>query len=167
MKAATHVPCRTVTILSAAASIAVLAACTSGSLEDQLADTDELSLQLRSIESLFAPGSTIEEVFERYLEFFADDAILLPPGAQPVRGRDAIRDFYLSGFEGLEPISLAYGEPEFLMDAELALRVYEGVGVAVVTASGDTLRGLNRYVDALRKTPNGWRIAVHTWGPIE
>jgi hypothetical protein len=65
--------------------------------DDRLA----LSAQLDSIEALFVPGEVMNHVLVRYVESFADDAVLLTPEAEPVVGREAILACHVAGFEGL------------------------------------------------------------------
>jgi ketosteroid isomerase-like protein len=127
-------------------------------------DRFALSAQLDSIEALFAPGEAIDDVFARYVSFFAEDAVLLPPEADPVVGRERILAFYVAAFEGLEPISLEYGSPQVIVDGDLAVRRYQGAAVAII--GPDTLNFATRYVDALQRSPEGWRILWHTWSSI-
>ena len=149
-------------MLSRLVSLAVVVtACSTGEAPD---DEDlmvaELTAQLDSIEAIFAPGST--DFIDAYLQFFDDDVVLLPPGQPAIEGKGAIREFYSSGFDGLDPVSLEYGEPVIVLQGPLAVRRYTGRGV--VTIDGNTLvLPLNRYVDVLRQTPNGWLILWHSW----
>ena len=142
----------------------VLGGCAAGeSMEDEASVVGELAAQLDSIEAIFIPGS--EDFVDAYLGFFADDAVLLPPGQASIEGISAVRDFYTSGFEGLEPLSLEYTELVGHFDGQLAVRRYTGRGAALLGA--DTLvLPVNRYVDVLRRTEEGWRILWHSWGEV-
>jgi ketosteroid isomerase-like protein len=102
----------------------------------------------------------------RYMDYFAPDAVLLPPGAEPIRGREASLAFYTTGFEGLRAVSLDYETPDVLLDGEVALRRYDGTAVVLSEVTLDTLTFTNHYIDVVRRGADGeWRIVWHLWRP--
>ena len=104
------------------ALLVVIVACGPDTRAGIPSDRQILQAQLDAIEALFGPGRPTAESLEGYLRFFAPDAILLPPGGDPILGRAAALAFYTEGFDGLDVISLAYGTAEVLHDGGLATR---------------------------------------------
>ncbi len=144
----------------------ICASCSGSSDVPTEIDRAMLDVQLDSIELIFASGEPMDVIFERYLEFFAPDAVLLPPGGEPIRGREAALAFYTTGFEGFTALSLDYQSPDVLLDGDVALRRYDGTAVVLSEAARDTLAFTNRYIDVVRRGIDGeWRIVWHVWGP--
>lgn len=139
------------------------ASCVGPPDSDPAAAHRALGAQLDSIEALFVPGPPIGQVLRQYVDRFADEAVLHPPAGPSVTGRAAILEYYVDAFRGFQPLSLEYGAPEIIVDGDLAVRRYEGRGVGIVEASGDTVSIMNRYIDVLRRSGREWRVLWHTW----
>jgi ketosteroid isomerase-like protein len=144
----------------------VCVSCSGGSGEPTETDRVVLGAQLDSIEAIFASQEPTEVMLARYMDYFAPDAVLLPPGAEPIRGLEASLAFYTTAFEGLRAVSLDYDTPDVLLDGNVALRRYDGVAVVLSGVTLDTLMFTNHYIDVVRRGADGeWRIVWHLWRP--
>ncbi len=126
-------------------------------LNDQLDEIEELCLDLK---------------VDSYMSYFHDDAIIFPPGQSSIQGIDSIAKFY-SVFEELFVPSFknVYSERSFEIDDSVAVRRYHGFAEILFKDSPDTLISNNKYVDVLKKQPDGsWKIIWHIWNenrPVE
>lgn len=91
---------------------------------------------------------------------YAEDAVLLPPGRDPVVGRAAIRDFFAS-FPPVVSLEATVDEIDGSADTAFVR------GSSVVTmrgAGGATDREVLKFVEVHRKQPDGtWLMAVDIW----
>lgn len=151
-----------------AASAAIqLAGCQPASNDST--DIAVIEAQLVEIEEIYSPAyDAAEPVLEAYLEYFADDAVLLHPSGNVYDGKPAARAFYEAAFADLTILSLDYYSPHILIDGDLAVRRYEGT--AEFSAGDDpTIHAItNRYVDVLQKQESReWLIRWHQWTPVK
>jgi uncharacterized protein (TIGR02246 family) len=104
---------------------------------------------------------------ERVLGYYADDAVLMPPGEQPVTGRDAIRPRYEQLFAQFNPEIEAH-VLEACAGASFAFVRGQNGGRLVPRAGGNP-RDLNDvYLMLLRRDAGaGWRISHLIWHPAE
>lgn len=100
---------------------------------------------------------------ERVLASYADDAILLPPGDSPVRGKAAIRPRYETLFSRFSPQIV--GEIEELhVDDQWAFVLGYNRGKLNPIASGEARTLNDVYLMVLTRSPDGaWRIARLMW----
>jgi uncharacterized protein (TIGR02246 family) len=110
----------------------------------------------------------IEAAVQRYVDasnqgdadalasLYADDAMLLPPDHEPVRGRDAIGDFWRQGTdEGLEVTTLAVE-----VEGDLGYLV----GRYHLPATGEEPADSGKYVMCLKRQRNGaWKLTADIW----
>ena len=91
---------------------------------------------------------------------YAEDAVLLPPGSRPVRGRAALEAFWKAQFESGFAL-LDGGSSGSATSGDLS---YEWGYVTLGGASG----GDSQYVNVLRKDEQGsWRVVLTTWNSSE
>jgi ketosteroid isomerase-like protein len=96
------------------------------------------------------------------VDYYANDAILLPPGEAPVAGRDKIRPRYEALFAGFTP------EIELRIDEACAgaglgfVRGHNG-GRLVSRASGETRLLDDAFIMMLRLDAGVWRISHLIW----
>jgi uncharacterized protein (TIGR02246 family) len=89
------------------------------------------------------------------LALYADDAIVLPPGAAPVTGRNAIREFYKQ----------YYADPSQLLDEQFtntSLVVRGDLAIDTAEYSGEIDRGKNLVVWKRHKD-GSWRLFRDMW----
>jgi len=100
---------------------------------------------------------------ERVLGYYAADAILMPPGEQPVTGREAIRPRYEGLFAEFNPAIEAHIE-EICAGNDLAI-VRGHNGGRLVPRAGGAARTLNDvYLMVLHRNAEGeWRISRLMW----
>jgi uncharacterized protein (TIGR02246 family) len=89
-------------------------------------------------------------------ELYADDAVLLPPDHEPIRGRAAIRAFWDQGTdEGLEVSNLA---------VEANGNLGWLVGRYHLPATDEEPADSGKYVMCLKRQPDGsWKLTADIW----
>lgn len=102
---------------------------------------------------------------QRVLSFYAADAILMPPGEQPVTGRESIRPRYEELFSRFNPEIERHVE-EACAGARLAF-VRGRNGGRLASREGGGSRMLNDvYLMVLQRDSRGeWRISHLMWHP--
>lgn len=85
---------------------------------------------------------------------YADDATVMPPGAEPVKGREAIRAFWQASIDEHE------GDTEELTTMEVHAMGDMAVEVGGYVTTGPDGEHLDhgKYVAVWKKTDAGWRI---------
>ncbi len=135
-------------------AVLVLTACAEVDADSDLAS---LRHQLVEIEKLTVPD------MDRYLAFFADDLVLMPPDRPAIHGKVDAKDFYDSAFSGISSFVIDYSEPEIDISGELAVRRY--TAVVEIQYPDNEVVVMNKYIDVLKKTDDGlWKIKIHAWG---
>jgi ketosteroid isomerase-like protein len=139
----------------------------SGQEQPELALIDQREADARAIDQqldeIIERFTASDEKIETYLSYFHEDAILMPPGLQPIRGIDSIRAFY-APHEGnfANTSKLFYTDRFFEVEDSMAVRRY--TGYVELYINGDTLVSDNKYVDVLVKGADGsWKILWHSW----
>jgi uncharacterized protein (TIGR02246 family) len=101
--------------------------------------------------------ATLARGAEGYASFFAQDAVLLPPNAAPVSGRDAIREWQERSQKEAthRAVPEAVSEDELQVAADLVL--YRGTlrGRRVSKGGGEAEPFENKIFDVLRRRPDG------------
>lgn len=146
--------------LSITIPILILCSCT---YEQREADTEaegEMLMQLSREWSEIASTGNIDSL----MVYWADDAIMMPPGQPPLRGKQAIRSFVeasgqLPGFEiSWEPLSAhvsATGDMAYLIEQN-RMAFNDSLGNRVVQH--------NKVVTVWRKGDDGsWKNVVDMW----
>lgn len=100
---------------------------------------------------------------DRLASLYAEDAVLMPPGAPAVHGRQAIREF-LATFPAVESATLTQEDVEGRGDLAYVVGSYELTMLAVPgdTASRVTDRG--KFVEIRERREDGsWPMVVDIW----
>jgi len=94
--------------------------------------------------------------------FYAEDAVLMPPGATVMNGRPAVSGYWTEAFK-MPNLSLAITPGEVVV-AQARDLAYE---TGTYEFSGDTEQGHiedeGKYVVVWRRASGGWQIAVDIW----
>jgi uncharacterized protein (TIGR02246 family) len=100
---------------------------------------------------------------ERVLDYYTADAVLMPPGEAPVRGRDNIRPRYEALFASFAPEIEAQIDEACAGDGMGFVRGRNG-GRLVPRGSGDPRMLDDAYLMLLRLEPGGlWKISHLIW----
>jgi uncharacterized protein (TIGR02246 family) len=100
---------------------------------------------------------------DRYVSFYADDAVLLWPGASMVTGRAAIREF----------MRVFFSMPDFSLSFETAHVEVSRAGdfaytcgtnkVTLVNPNGEKMKDSGKYLTVYRKQSDGtWKVVADT-----
>ncbi|HTQ28841.1 MAG TPA: DUF4440 domain-containing protein [Puia sp.] len=140
-------------------SLMLAMACSSRT--DTHAEADKL-MQLSRDWSLTAGTDSLEKT----LSYWAADALVMPPDAPPIKGRDAIRKMLedtkkIPGFKiSWEPIQATVSE-----SGDLAYMVEQNQ-VTVNDSLGKPFTTFNKAITIWRKEPDGtWKNVVDMWSP--
>ena len=123
---------------------------------------DDAALKVREVvEGLVAADN--ERDIGHVLEYYATDAVLLPPNEQPVTDRDEIQRRYVGLFESFTP-QIEARVDEICVDDTLAV-VRGHNGGWMVTREGGLTRQLDDvYLMVLRlETSGDWKISRLMW----
>ena len=135
------------------------------------ADIAVIKGQLTDIEDIFINTDVpITTQIQKYLDFFVDDPVILPPGEDAVEGYDAIREYYAEGFEGATILDVNYHvhEPEIFINGDIAVRRYFGSAEAEFDGEIEHFFSYNHYIDILQRQADGeWRVICHSWTPVD
>lgn len=139
-------------LIALSAAVALLAACApSETSVDQQAEAERLMELERQWSSAFQEGD-IDWIVDRH----ATRGRALPPGAEPVVGREAVRTFW-TGLHETEGLSLSFGPDEAHVsrsgDLGYVLGTYE-----MTLPDGGEDRG--KYVVVWTQEDGEWRIAA-------
>lgn len=97
---------------------------------------------------------------DAYASFGTEDVVLLPPNAERLDGRDAVRAWMLE-FSESDEWSITWGANRIEVSpcGELAYAVgtYE---LSVKDADGNTVADRGKFLDALRKEDGRWKAAA-------
>jgi uncharacterized protein (TIGR02246 family) len=89
---------------------------------------------------------------------YTDEAWLLPPGAEMVRGRAAIEEFWASRFQRIAAIELT--------TTDLAAVSEDGareVGTSLITLRGQDQRLTGKYMVVWKLTEGEWKLEADMW----
>lgn len=108
-----------------------------------------------------------EGTLEETLSFWADDAVMMVPGQQPLRGKEAIREFVASTAD-IEGFSVSWEpvEAHVSVDGTMAYLI-ERNRMTMPDASGETMTQRNKVVTVWEKQPDGsWKNVVDMWNAL-
>lgn len=101
---------------------------------------------------------------ERVLDFYAEDAVLLPPNADPVRGRAAIRPRYEALFAEYDP-KIEARIDELEVDGDLAVVRGRNGGRLEPRGTAPARELDDAWLMVLRREGDRWRIRQLMWHP--
>ncbi len=127
---------------------------------------DELTERKRLFErdAQWAVIASERRDIERILSYWADDAVVLPPGFSPVIGKPALRDYVENSFRipGFK-ITWKTTDVKFSPDLNLAYTFGENA-VTINGSDGRPVTTKGRAVTIWRRESDGiWRCAVDIW----
>jgi ketosteroid isomerase-like protein len=104
---------------------------------------------------------------EMYASFYAREGYLLPPGAPPVTGRDAIAAWMeqarSAATYSTQPQGITVDEMHFLSSTIVAYRSTLR-GLRVPKVGGEAIAFETKYFDLLRRTSTGdWEVLYRMW----
>lgn len=124
-------------------------------------DTREADLQsIRELERR-AKEAAEEKDLDRYVSFYAADAVLFWPGAPMVTDRAAIREF-LQGFLSMPGFSLSFETVKVDVSRSGDLAYSYGTNkVTLVDPNGRMMKDNGKYLTVYRKQPDGtWKVVA-------
>jgi ketosteroid isomerase-like protein len=130
--------------------------CETGSTQREIESLNELQKQ---VDAAIISGDT-----ERYVGLIADDAVLMPPNAPPVIGKDAIRSWNREMSKQFQIQKYASVDDEVIVAGEWAFRRATIDWTLAPTGSGKPIRDSGKYIIIYRRQANGtWRVARDIW----
>jgi uncharacterized protein (TIGR02246 family) len=115
---------------------------------------------IRELERMAREAAEAKDL-DRYVSFYADDAVLFWPGAPMVTGRAAIREF-MQVFLSMPAFSLSFetAKVEVSRAGDLAYS-YGTNKVTLVDPNGKRMKDRGKYLTVYRKQPDGtWKVVV-------
>jgi uncharacterized protein (TIGR02246 family) len=144
--------------IAVACIAASLAACRSTGL-----DLEDARAEVMAAERGWAVAAKARDL-ERSISYVADDAIMYPPGSEPVVGKRAIRDYMASAF-AIPGFSVSW-EPEAVVVAAAGDLAYTRTrSVYTVPGSEGAVQTIHaKGVSVWRRESDGhWRCVVDIW----
>ncbi|MFQ5889018.1 MAG: YybH family protein [Gemmatimonadota bacterium] len=89
---------------------------------------------------------------------YTDDAMLLPPGSEPIEGREAIQAFWQSAVESGSQAELKMGEVEDFGETAIEVR-----GSYVVTGADGAHLDHGKYIVVWKKVDGSWKLHRDIW----
>lgn len=90
---------------------------------------------------------------------YADDAIVMAPGGEPIEGRDAIQAALAGMLEASGGSQMAFGSPEIMVSGDMAIEV----GSFVETAPDGSHRDHGKYLAVMKNIDGEWKIVRDMW----
>ncbi len=135
-------------------------------MSDMRTEGDELA-ELERLDAEWAAAAAAGEDVDRILSFWSEDAIVLPPGAPPLIGKDAIRNYVTTSL-GIPGFSIRWETEQFTISQ--AREFAYGVGTNRLTfndESGDLVTSDGKVVTIWRKeNGGGWKCVVDIWNDV-
>ncbi len=146
---------RSMLLVTLAAALSV-AACREAAMEAaSLSEQDEAAIQ--AVSDAFVEAIVAGDV-DSVAALYTEDAVFMPPGHPPVRGRAAIREF-LAGFPPVESLELRNDEIEGRLD----LAYVRGTLIMTLMPEGasEAMVDTGKYIEIRKRQPDGsWPLAV-------
>jgi ketosteroid isomerase-like protein len=123
------------------------------------ADAEALNALQRQVDAAIIAGDT-----ESYLGLIADDAVLMPPNAPPVIGKDAIRAWnnrmsQQFRFQAYEPV-----DHEVVVAGKWAFRRATADWTLTPVAGGEPIHDSGKFIIVYERQPDGsWLVARDIW----
>ena len=101
---------------------------------------------------------------EGYGAHITDDFIYLGPGAPPVAGKATVVPWVAGFFSEWRFAFPEWTTEEVIISGDIAIHRMSGIAVMTPKAGGEVVRLDRKYVDVLRRGPDGqWRAARHMY----
>ena len=111
----------------------------------------------------FISANGPNEMSRVYVENVTEDAVWMPPGIPPVRGREATRSWVENFFSNFELIVEAHQYEEPVIGDGVAYRRFTATGRYVLKETGEEIEFDQKYMDYLKKVDGKWYLSGHTW----
>src|SRR5438105_10805868 len=144
-------------ILTLLSIVFILHACS-----DHSVDTKAEGEKLMQISRDWSKSAATDSI-ERTLSYWADEAVVMPPGQPPIKGKKAIREMIEStskipGFKiSWEPLSVAVSK-----NGDMAYMLEQNQ-ITIHDSSGTPKTEFNKGVTIWRKDADGWKNIVDIW----
>lgn len=100
---------------------------------------------------------------DRWVETFAEDAIVLPPDQPLVTGRAAIREWVKQSFFDPFKMQLSFSFADVVVAGDWAF-THGPYTLRLTPKDGrPAVEGKGKFVNVFRRRPNGWRYARVIW----
>jgi uncharacterized protein (TIGR02246 family) len=93
---------------------------------------------------------------------YADDALVMAPGRQPMQGREAIRNFFEESVKGVPKRSMALKSLRVEVSGTLLMDSGEYTFEGVDT-EGKPVHTVGNYITVFKKVNGTWRTAIEIW----
>jgi uncharacterized protein (TIGR02246 family) len=136
--------------------VVFMSSCVKTNMNTQEADVRSI----RELERMAREAAETKDL-DRYVSFYADDAVLFWPGAPMVTGRAAIREF-MQFFLAMPAFSLSFetAKVEVSRAGDLAFS-YGTNKVTLVDPNGKRMKDRGKYLTVYRKQPDGtWKVVA-------
>jgi uncharacterized protein (TIGR02246 family) len=122
--------------------------------------------QIRAADSLFAVGTNTGDA-DRVAGVYAEDALLMPPNAPPIKGRAAIREFW-NGLLQPYAVVITLGTDQIEGRGDLAYVVGHYRFVTTPKAKGTPAMSPEdgKFLEVFKRQPDGsWRYVADMYSP--
>ena len=125
--------------------------------------TSDAAYQIRRIDAEWSEAAQDRNV-ERVLSFWADDAIVLPPGSPAVAGKAAIREFVVKSFQ-MPGFSISWKTTDVVVSRSGDFAYATGANrVTFNRADGSHVAVEGKAVTVWRRGTDGlWKCVVDIW----
>lgn len=144
----------------------LLLGCSGAPVHDARAEEEAIQVMYDHRLELLQSGTSVEEKVAAYMAVVSDDVVWMPPNEPPVEGPEAL-EVWATEFFGSYLLEVD-GWPMNVLEIgpQLAVRRFRSVGRYVPTDGSEPVPFDQKYVDHLRKKPDGgWEIVLHMWSP--
>lgn len=138
--------------------ILTLAACEKG---QQPVDTEAEALLIERLHGDWADAEVAKDV-DASLAFMTDDAVLQPPNAPPIQGREAIRDFYIAMFE-LPIVSMTMGPTTVVVSESGDVAADWGILTLVLDNDQGPVTDTLKFMAVWERHDGAWKVAANSW----
>jgi ketosteroid isomerase-like protein len=122
-------------------------------------DLQAINTLQSQVDSAIINGDT-----ERYVGFLADDAVLMPPNAPPVVGKEAIRSWNAAMSKEMKIEAYTSSDDEVVVAGDWAFRRATVDWTIRSRAIGQPIRDSAKYLIVYARQPDGsWKVARDIW----
>ena len=114
-------------------------------------------IRIRDQERVEAEG---RKDLDAILAFFAEDAVIQPPGAPAAKGREAIRKLYIDLYKEAPFVSFTSSISTLSVAQGGDIAYSTGVDHYVLDRAGTRVEELGKYLAVWRKVDGEWRLAA-------
>ncbi|QZY30310.1 YybH family protein [Nocardioides coralli] len=126
-------------------------------------DDDQERQQLIERDRAWAKLAESEGDVEEILEFWTDDAVVIPPGMPPVVGKEALRA-YVEGTRTIPGFSISWTTDSVEVSADGSMAWILGTNLVEMDTEAGHVRAEGRVATVWRKEHDGtWRCCLDMW----